>query len=83
MLKFKFGDEVMVNLGSKINLNVFDQNRLYFSLGFNLYRDISLDFGYLNWFQELTDGSFINRDIIQVTVFHKLSFKKNKSETSN
>ncbi len=83
MLKFKFGDEVMLNLGSKINLNVFDQNRFYFSFGFSLYRDISLDIGYLNWFQELTDGSFINRDIVQVTVFHKLSLKKNKREASN
>jgi hypothetical protein len=82
-LKFKMGNEVMLNLGSKINLNVFDQNRFSFSFGFNLYRDISLDIGYLNWFQELTDGSFINRDIVQVTVFHKLRLKKNKSETSN
>ena len=82
-LKFKMGNEVMLNLGSKINLNVFDQNRFSFSFGFNLYRDISLDIGYLNWFQELTDGSYINRDIVQVTVFHKFSLKKNKGENSN
>jgi hypothetical protein len=42
-----------------------------------LTRDLSLDIGYLNWFQELNDGSFINRDIIQVVFFHKLSLKKN------
>lgn len=77
-IKFKLGDEVMLNLGSKININVFDQNRFYFSIGCNVYRDISLDIGYLNWFQELSDGTFINRDIMQVAIFHKLSFKKRK-----
>lgn len=81
-LKFKMGNEVMLNLGSKINLNVFDQNRFYFALGFDLSRDLSLDIGYLNWFQELNDGSFINRDIIQVNFFHKLSLKKNDDSTS-
>jgi hypothetical protein len=81
-LKFKMGNEVMLNLGSKISLNVFDQNRFYFAFGFDLTRDLSLDIGYLNWFQELNDGSFINRDIIQVNFFHKLSLKKNDDSTS-
>jgi len=75
-LKFKLGNEVMLNLGSKINLNVFDQNRFYFAFGFNLTPDLSLDIGYLNWFQELNDGTFINRDIMQIVFSHKLSFKK-------
>ena len=80
-LKFKLGDEMMLNLGSKINVNVFDQNRFYMAVGFSLLPDLSLDIGYLNWFQELNDGSFINRDIVQVTVSHKLNLKRNEGKS--
>jgi len=77
-LKLKIGDEVMLNGGANINLNVFDQNRLYASLVFEFNPDYNLEFGYINWFQELPDGSFYHRNIAQISFNHKLKLKREK-----
>jgi hypothetical protein len=75
-LKFKIYDELFINAGSQIVTNVFDQNRVYAGLNYDVFKNLSFEVGYLNWFQQKPDGHFFNRKILRFTVFHKLNFRK-------
>lgn len=77
-LKFKISDEIHINAGSKISKNVYEQNRLYSGINYDLLPNLSFEVGYLNWFQQRPNGDFYNRDILRFTVFHKISLKGNK-----
>jgi hypothetical protein len=81
-LKLKLSDELHLNAGRNILMNVFDQNRLYGGIGFDLTRDVFVEAGYLNWFQQRPNSEFFNRDILRFTVFHKVNLKK-KSKKQN
>ena len=81
-LKLKLSDELHLNAGRNILMNVFDQNRLYGGIGFDLTRDVFVEAGYLNWFQQRPNSEFFNRDILRFTVFHKVNLKK-KSKKHN
>jgi hypothetical protein len=75
-LKLKLYDELFINAGNKIVTNVFDQNRVYAGLNYDILKNLSFEVGYLNWFQQKPDGDFLNRDILRFTVFHKLNLRK-------
>jgi hypothetical protein len=73
----KVKDEVMFNVGSKIVKNTFDQNRIYLAVNYVINPKISLEAGYLNWFQQQKTGvDFYQRDIVRFSLFHNLSLKK-------
>ncbi len=72
-LKVKLSDEILVNAGDQIVKNVFEQNRVYAGLSFDVTTNFTIDVGYLNWFQQRPDGDFYNRNILRFTVFHKIS----------
>jgi hypothetical protein len=74
-LKLKVNDEIHVNMGSKIVTNTFDQNRLYVGSSVDILPNLSIDLGYLNWFQQNRADVFYNRDIIQLAVFHTIKLK--------
>lgn len=78
-LKVKFGDEIMLNAGSRIITNVCDQNRITGSLSMDLLANFNLELGYLHLFQQRSNGAFYERDILLCTVSHKINLK-NKSE---
>jgi hypothetical protein len=69
----KIQDEVMINAGSKIVNNTFDQNRLYFALNYKISNKFSIETGYLNSFQQQTSGDeYLNRNILRLTLFQKI-----------
>lgn len=69
----KIQDEIMVNAGSKIVRNTFDQNRIYFALNYKISNKFSIETGYLNSFQQQPSGDeFLNRNILRLTVFQKI-----------
>lgn len=69
----KIQDEIMVNAGSKIVRNTFDQNRIYFALNYKISNKFSIETGYLNSFQEQPSGDeFFNRNILRLTIFQKI-----------
>lgn len=75
----KVKDEIMFNLGNKIVKNTFDQNRIYLALHYKLNASYALELGYMNWFQQQKTGTdFYNRDILRVSIFHNIDFKKEK-----
>lgn len=76
-LILKIKDEVMFNFGKNIVKNVFDQNRIYLGLNYPINKNVALEAGYLNWFQQRPSGTdFYNRDIIRFSVFHTINLKK-------
>lgn len=76
MLKIKANDEVLCNAGKNIVKNVFDQNRIYAALSFDILKNLSIEAGYLNWYQQRTSGSdFYNRHIIRFGISQKLSLR--------
>lgn len=72
-LKVKVNDEVLLNAGSKITKNVFDQNRIYTGLSFDALPKLTFDVGYLNWFQQRPTGDFYNRNILRFSVSQKIT----------
>jgi hypothetical protein len=71
-LKVKVGDELHMNAGGRPGTNVFDQNRIYASLSLDCNKNITVEAGYLNWYQQRTATEFFNRHIIQFTLAHKI-----------
>jgi hypothetical protein len=72
----KVADELMINAGSNIIYNQFDQNRVYVGVEQGISKSMSIDFGYLYWFQQRATGNqFIDRDIIRLTLYHKIKIK--------
>lgn len=77
----KVKDEVMFNIGSKIVKNTFDQNRIYLGLHYVITPKLSIEAGYMNWFQQQKTGiDFYNRDIIRFSIFHNIALKNKKHE---
>lgn len=65
----KMYDELMVNAGSEIVYNLFDQNRVYLGLRYQKPK-YSIDMGYINWFQQRSTGNdFYLRHIIRTTLY--------------
>jgi hypothetical protein len=78
ILKFKISDEIHLNAGKKISKNVFDQNRIYAGINYELLPNLTFEVGYLNWFQQIASGDFYNRNIMTLTVSHKIRLKRNE-----
>ncbi|PRY15017.1 uncharacterized protein DUF2490 [Pontibacter ummariensis] len=80
-LKGKLSDEIMVNAGERITHNWFDQNRLYAGLSYPVHKNVSVEAGYLKWFQQRASGNqFYDRDIIRLIVSHKLDLKRKEAD---
>ena len=72
-------DEVMVNFGKNVVSNTFDQNRIYGGFVFNASKNFSFELGYLNWFQETTDGkTYYNRNTFRLGINHTIDLIKSK-----
>ena len=77
LLKAVISDEIMFNFGKNIIRNTFDQNRIYAALHYGLNPNIAFEIGYLNSFQRRSNGiDHFNRDIIRVSIFHKIKISK-------
>jgi hypothetical protein len=72
-------NELMINFGSEIINNYFDQNRFFVGVGYQFTPSINAQIGYLNVFQQLPAyASFRNIDAIRLYVFHNLDFRSNE-----
>ncbi|MBP0903269.1 DUF2490 domain-containing protein [Mariniflexile gromovii] len=76
----KVFDEILINVGSSITNNVFDQNRYGGSVQYMPSEDFGFELGYINWFQQRPSGvDLYNRNIVRLTFHHNINLKKNKS----
>jgi hypothetical protein len=70
-------DEFMINFGKNVQLNLFDQNRIYVAIGYKLPKVGRLEVGYLNQMIVKSDGKKIeNNNTLQVGLSCNIDFKK-------
>ncbi|MEA9411603.1 DUF2490 domain-containing protein [Flavobacterium sp. PL02] len=75
-LKGTISDEVLFNFGKEIKRNTFDQNRIYAALRYHFNPNVGLELGYLKNFQRRASGvDFYDRDIIRLTLYHRINRK--------
>ena len=74
-------DELFVNFGKNVALNIFDQNRIYIALGYKIPKIGRLEIGYLNQRIIKSDGIKVeNNRTLQVGLVSNIDFyKKEKS----
>lgn len=73
-------NEIFINAGNNIVLNVFDQNRVGGSIQYLMFKNFGVELGYFNWFQQRPSGlDFYSRDIVRFSILHTLDFRKAKS----
>ncbi|MFN8713597.1 MAG: DUF2490 domain-containing protein [Bacteroidota bacterium] len=70
-------DELWVNFGKQVRYNVFDQNRAYAGLGFQINKICNVQLGYLNQLIFKSDGIRVeNNHTLQLAFFCNLDFRK-------
>lgn len=68
----KLSEEVMFNQGNGVS-RTFDQNRIYLGVELQWNEKWATELGYLNLFQSSSEVDSFARDIIRLTVYHRLS----------
>ncbi len=69
-------DEVMINFGKNSGKNIFDQNRIYGALGYQISPSANVQVGYLNQYIQKPDGlRFEQNNTFQLAVFHNLDLR--------
>ncbi len=72
-------DEVHINFGKQIVNNYFDQNRFFLGFKYQTGKHSNLQFGYMNWFQQLAAGNrYRNSNVARVFFFQNLDLRKKK-----
>lgn len=73
----KVADELMINAGPNIVYNRFDQNRIYVAIEQGIIKTVSVELGYLHWYQQRASGyQYFDREIIRLTIYHKIRLYK-------
>lgn len=71
-LGLSISNELMLNAGSRITYNVFDQNRVYLGLYTAVSPGLTVELGYLNWYQQRPSGvDFYDRHIVRLGINQK------------
>ncbi|MBS1917101.1 MAG: DUF2490 domain-containing protein [Bacteroidetes bacterium] len=74
---FVFNDELHINFGKEITYNYFDQNRLFVGFVYHTTKTDNIQFGYMNFFQQLPAGNqYKNIDVARFFYFHNLDFRR-------
>ncbi len=68
----KLSEEIMFNQGNGVS-RTFDQNRVYLGGELQWNNKWATELGYLNLFQSSGEVDFFTRDVIRLTVYHRLS----------
>jgi Protein of unknown function (DUF2490) len=70
-------DELFINAGKSIQRNIFDQNRVGFSVRYNFNKIVGAELGYINWIQQRPSGvDFFNRQILRCTLHTNFEINK-------
>jgi hypothetical protein len=70
-------DELMFQFGKHIVYNTFDQNRWYIGLKQPISSVLSVDFGYMNLYQQRENGfEYVNNHTLRLFVFYNPNFSK-------
>jgi hypothetical protein len=67
---------VLVQFGKAIDLNTFDQNRLFVGLKIPIKPDLSFDVGYMNILQQKPSGQYDLSNIFRLFFYYTPDFRK-------
>lgn len=69
-------NELFVNAGKQITYNYFDQNRFFVGLSYPIRKNLILQGGYMNLYQQTAAGnSFVNNHVARLFLFHTLDLR--------
>lgn len=72
-LSLKLSDGVYINSNGAIIYNTFDQNRFYAALNYHLIKNLSVELGYINLFQQRSSGDeYLKRNIANLAINHRI-----------
>ena len=72
-LSLKLSDGIYINSNGGIIYNTFDQNRFYAGLNYQLIKNLSVELGYINMFQQRISGDeYLNRNIASLAISHRI-----------
>ena len=72
-LSLKLSDGIYINSNGGIIYNTFDQNRFYAGLNYQLIKNLSVELGYINMFQQRISGDeYLNRNIASLAINHRI-----------
>lgn len=78
-LSFLLNDEIFLNFGKNITYNIFDQNRLFAGLVWQVTAHTQLHAGYMNLYQQQAAGNvFKNQHTIRLFVFQNFDVRPKK-----
>ena len=70
-------DEIFINFGKNVAANVFDQNRAYAAIGYNLPKKSRLEVGFMEQTVQQRNGRiFENNHTLMVSIFSAMPFGK-------
>jgi Protein of unknown function (DUF2490) len=70
-------DEIFINFGNNIGFNLFDQNRLGATIGYQFIKEANLQVGYMNQFIQKSNGRQIeNNHALTVFLTFNVDFRK-------
>ncbi len=72
VVKVIAGDELMVQAGKKVRYT-FDQNRIILGLGLVVSPGLNVEATYQKWINQRETGGYYNRDILRLTLNHRLN----------
>ncbi len=68
------GNELMVNIGDKVSLNFFDQNRSYIGIHYELNSKLGLQIQYMRIWQQLAGGTSMNNiNVLRFNIYHTIT----------
>jgi hypothetical protein len=68
------GNELMINAGSIINYNYFDQDRIYAGINYEVSKKISLQLQYMHIWQQSASGLILNsNNVLRFNMYHTIS----------
>lgn len=76
-----FADEILLNAGSQVVYNTFDQNRLFIGVKQKISNALSFDLGYMNVYQQKASGDvYDNNHTIRWFFYYTLDLRKKEAE---
>ncbi|RAV99993.1 DUF2490 domain-containing protein [Pseudochryseolinea flava] len=75
------GNELFLNFGDRTVYNTFDQNRLFAGMGYQFTKNLNVQLGYLNVYQQEASGNnYVSSHAARVAVFHNLDFRSTTTQ---
>jgi hypothetical protein len=83
-LMFNLGDEIMVNAGSQIKYNRFDNNRLLIGPGLDWNRDLNISLNYVHQFGHRNQpDTYEESNILWLNITQRIGFHPGHANTKN